>query len=88
MAHVHDKSITGGVEDAMQGDRQFYYPEIWSQMTSGLRQDFDELITHFVRELREILFAERFYIGGRTDSVELARRRCCRFGGSGRLRRV
>jgi hypothetical protein len=81
MAHVHDKSITGGVEDAMQGNRQFYYAKIWPQMTSGLRQDFNKLITHFVRELREILFAERFDIGGRTDSVEQARRR-------GRFRRV
>jgi hypothetical protein len=81
MAHVHDKSITGGVEDAMQGNRQFYYAKIWPQMTSGLRQDFDKLITHFVCELREILFAERFDIGGRTDPVEQARRR-------GRFRRV
>ena len=70
MTYVHDKSVAGRVEHAMQSNRQFDHAEIWAEMTSGLRQNLDQLIPHFLCKLRQILFAQRLDIGRGTDSVE------------------
>ena len=42
-------------------------------MSPGLRKNFDQLIAHFLRELEQVLFAQRLDIRGRTDPVEQAR---------------
>jgi hypothetical protein len=85
MAHVHDESVSRRIEHAMQRDGQLDYPEIRTQMSPGLRKDLDQLIAHFLRELGQILLAQRFDIRRRTDRVEQALGRSSRLG---RLRRV
>jgi hypothetical protein len=35
-----------------------------------LGKDSDQFIAHFLRKLRQILFAQAFYIGRRPDSIE------------------
>src|ERR1700731_88170 len=71
---IHDKSITRCVEHAMQSNCQFDDAEIRAEMTTSLRQNFDQLVTHFLSELRQILFAQRFDIRGRTYAIKQARR--------------
>jgi hypothetical protein len=38
-------------------------------MAAGLREDFDQLIAHFLCELLQILFTESFDAGWRTDPI-------------------
>jgi hypothetical protein len=45
-----------------------------------LRENFDQLIAHFLCELRQILFTKRFDVGWRTDSIEQTLRSVCRLG--------
>ena len=84
MAHVHYESIARRFEDAVERDRQLNNAEIWPEMAAGLRQNTDQLITHFLRELGQVLFPQRLDVGRRMDSVEQALRR----GGCCSLRRV
>ena len=63
VTYVHDKSVSRCVENAMQRDSQFDYAEIRSKMSASLRKDSDQLIAHFLRQLRQILFAQRFDVG-------------------------
>jgi hypothetical protein len=81
MTDVHDKAVLRRLEDSMQSNSQFDDAEIRSQMPAGLRENLDQLIAHFLRELRQILFAKRFDIGRRTDSIEQTLRRVCRLSG-------
>src|SRR4029453_741480 len=70
MTDVHDKAIARRVEHTMQRNGQLDHAEIRSQMSSGLRKNFDQLIAHFLRELGQVLFAQRLDIRRRTDRVE------------------
>jgi hypothetical protein len=54
VADVEDETVPRRIEDAMQRDRQLDHAEIRSEMSAGLREDFDQLIAHFLRELRQI----------------------------------
>ena len=80
MADVEDELVLRRVEDPMQRDRQLDHAEIRPEMAAGLREDLDQLIAHFLRELREALFRQRFHVGGRMNSIEQTRRlqRCLR----------
>ena len=88
VADVHDETVTRGVEHAMQRNRQLHDAEVRSEMSARLREDFDQLIAHFLCELRQILFTKRFDVGWRTDSIEQTLRRVCRLGGLRIFRRV
>ena len=54
---VHDKAVARRVEHTMERNGQLDHAEIRSQMSSGLRKNFDQLIAHFLRELGQVLFA-------------------------------
>src|SRR5262249_18072830 len=62
--------------------------EIRAEMATGLRENFDQLIAHFLSELRQILFTKRSDVGWRTDSIEQTLRRVCCLGGLRIFRRV
>ena len=81
VADVEDKFVLRRFENAMQRDRQLDHAEVRTEMAAGLRQDFDQLVAHFLRELRQILFAQRFDVRRRMDAIEQPRWRR-------RLRRV
>src|SRR5262249_36220424 len=66
VAHVHDETVARSVEHAMQRDGQLYDAEIGSEVPAGLRKNFDQLIAHFLSELRQILFTKRLDVGWRT----------------------
>ena len=70
MAHVEDESVLRRVENAMQRDRQFDHTEIRPEMPAGLRKDSDQFVAHFLRELRQVLFAQRLDVGRRSNAVE------------------
>ena len=70
VADIEDEPVLWRVEDAMQRDRQFDHAEIRPEMSAGLRQNIDELFAHLLRELRQLLFRDRFDVRGRTDSFE------------------
>ncbi|KAF5407302.1 MAG: hypothetical protein Udaeo2_25770 [Candidatus Udaeobacter sp.] len=88
MTDVHNEPVVRRVEDPVQGNRQFHDTEIWAQMPSGLGKDADQLFPHFLCELWQILFAQRFDFRRRADPIEQARWRCGRLGSPSRLRRV
>ena len=88
VADVHDDTVTRGIEHAMQRNRQLSHSEVRSEMPAGLRENLDQLIAYFLRELRQILFTKRFDVGWRTDSIEQTLRRVCRLGGLRIFRRV
>ena len=73
MADVEDKFVLGRIEDAMQRNGQFDDAEIRPEMSAGLRKNLDERFAHFLRELRQVLFAQRFDVRGRTDAIEQSR---------------
>jgi hypothetical protein len=50
-------------------------------MPARLRENFDQFVSHFLCELRQILFAKRFDVGWRMDSIEQTLRRVRDFGG-------
>ena len=41
VANVHDETVTRGVEHAMQRNGQLHNPEVRSEMSAGLRENFD-----------------------------------------------
>src|SRR6266496_1472249 len=88
MTDVHDKAIAWCVEHTMQRNGQFDHAEVRSQVSSGLRKNFDQLIAHFLRELGQVLFAQRLDIRGRTDPIEQSRGLGCRVGSWSGFRRV
>ena len=55
VADVEDELVLRRVENAMQRDGQLDDAEIRSEMAAGLREDLDQLIAHFLRELRQAL---------------------------------
>jgi hypothetical protein len=70
MADVHNESVVRRVKDPVQRDGQFNHTEIWAQMASRLGKDSDQFFPHVLCELGQILFAERFNVGGRSNPVE------------------
>jgi hypothetical protein len=64
----------------MQRDRKLDDAEIWAEVTARLRKDFDQLFTHLLRELHQVLFAQSLDVRGRTNAFQQPRGR--------RLRRV
>src|SRR5205823_14054954 len=72
MTDVHNESVARRVENPVQRDGQFDHAEIWTKMPACLRKYSDQLIAHFLRQLRQILFAQRFDIGRRANPVEQA----------------
>ncbi len=60
----------------MERDRQFDHAEVWSKVAAGLRKHFDELVAHFLGELWQIFFRQRFDIGGRMNSIKQTRGGC------------
>ena len=88
VADVHDETVTRGIEYAMQRNGQLHNAEVGSEVPAGLRENFDQLIAHFLSELRQILFTKPFNVGWRTDSIEQTLRRVCRLGCLRIFRRV
>jgi hypothetical protein len=54
----------------MQRNGQFDHAEIRPEVSPGLRKNFDQLIAHFLCELRKVLFTQCFDVRWRTDPVE------------------
>ena len=88
VADVQDETVPRGVENAVKRNGQLTHSEVRSQMPAGLGEDLDQLIAYLLRELRQVLFAKRFDVGWRTDSIEQTLRRVCRLGGLRIFRRV
>jgi hypothetical protein len=73
MAHVKDEAVAGRFENAVQRNGQLNHAEVGTKVTACLRKDFYQLVAHFLGELRQILFAQRFDIRGRANAIQQAR---------------
>ena len=73
VADIENEAVPRSIENAMQRDGQFDHAEIGPKMASGLREDFDQLLAHFLGKLRQILLADRLNIGRSANAVEQAR---------------
>ena len=54
----------------MERDRELDHAQIRAEMTAGLRKHFDQLVAHFLCELRQTFLGQRFHVGRRTNSLE------------------
>ncbi len=70
MTYIHHEAVARCVEHAMQRNGQLDHAEVRPEVSPGLGKDLDQFIADFLRKLRQILFAQRFDVGGRTDAVE------------------
>ncbi len=73
MADVEDELVLRGGENAMERDGQLDHAEIRAEVTAGLREHLDQLVAHFLRELRETFLGQRFHVGRRLNSLEQRR---------------
>ena len=62
VADVEDEPVVRRIENAMKRNGQLDHAEIGPEMAAGLRKDFDQLIAHFLRELREAFLRQGFHI--------------------------
>ena len=70
VADVEDELVLRRVEDAMQRDRQFDHAEVRAEMAAGLRKNADQLVAHFLRELRQLLLLQRLDVRRRTNALQ------------------
>jgi hypothetical protein len=75
MAYIPDQSVTGRVEDVVQGHGQFDDAKTGSEVTTGHRNSTDRLGSQFIGHLSELTIIQVPKIGGRFDGVE-ERGRC------------
>ena len=54
VADIPDQLILGGVEDIVQGDGQFHYPETWGKMTAGPGYRLDDEIANLLGEFLQL----------------------------------
>ena len=54
MAHIPNDAIFGGVEDIMQGYREFHGAQVGTQMPPGLRHVVEDALAKFNRYLWQI----------------------------------
>ena len=64
----------------MEGQGEFDDTQIWAKVPAGLGEAVDEVMTHFLRQQRELLGAERLHIPGGLDG-----RKAGEIGGSRRV---
>ena len=69
---VEDELVLRRVENAMKRDGQLDHAEIRAEMAAGLREHFDQLIAHFLRELRKAFLRQRFHVRRRMNPIEQA----------------
>ncbi len=70
MADVKDEFVARSFEDAMQRDRQLDHAEIRPKVAARLGENVDQLVPHFLRELRQIVFLQRFDVRRRTNALQ------------------
>ena len=63
VADVENELVARGSEDAMERDRELDHAEIRAEMAAGLREHFDQLVAHLLRELRETFLGQRLHVG-------------------------
>src|SRR5438477_11729320 len=85
---IHHEAVTRRVENTVERNCQLHDTQVWPQMSSRLGKDLDQLIAHFLRELRQILFAQCLDVRWRADPVEQTLWGDCRLGRLRSFRRV
>ena len=70
VADVPDQAIAGGVENIVQGGRQFDHAETGAEMSAGDRYGIDGLLTQFVSDLPDLFHLEPAQIVRGVDRVE------------------
>src|SRR5439155_19790543 len=88
VTHIHHESVAWRVEHPMQRNRQLNHAKVRPEMSTGLGKNFDQLIAHVLRELRQILLAKSLDVSRRADSIEWTLGRGCCLGDLRTIRRV
>ena len=70
MADIENEAILRSVENAMERDGQFDHAKVGSEMAARLRENFDQLLAHFLSELRQILLLNRLHIRWSANAIE------------------
>ena len=67
---VEDKLVGRRIEDAVQRDRELDDAEIGADVAAVAGRDGDEFLADFLGELRQLVGAEGFDVGGAADAGE------------------
>jgi len=70
VADVENKMILGRVKNVVHGDGEFHDAQIRAQVPAILRENVDEFLADFRRELLELRKVELLYVRGGADSVK------------------
>ena len=70
MTGVPENDVLGGVEDSMDGERQFDDAEVRAEMAPMSGDRLDDEIAHLPRQRLELLGGERSEIGWGSDALE------------------
>ena len=73
MAHVEQEVVFRSVEDVVHGNGQFHHAKVGPEMPAGARQNGDQFLADFRRQLFKLGERKSFYIRWRVDGIEYAR---------------
>ena len=73
VAHVPDEDVPGGIVDRVERDRDLHRAEAWGEMPARARDDLDDPVPDFLRELRERLPGEPLEIAWVLDAGQMVR---------------
>ena len=72
VAHVEQEVVFRSVEHVVHGDGQFHHAKVGPEMPAGARQNGDQFLADFRRQLFQLGERKSFYIRWRVDCVEYA----------------
>src|SRR5208282_4450681 len=70
VADVENEMVLGSVEDVMHGEREFHDAEIRAEVAAVFRENGNEFLADFRRELLELREVELLHVRGGADSVK------------------
>ena len=78
VANVPDQTVSGRIEDPMQGDRQFDHAEAGAEVAAGQRHRIDGLEAQLVGQLLQLLFRQPTQVGRAVNGIKERRLGRCR----------
>lgn len=75
VAHIPHQPVVRGVEDVVQGDRQFDDAQAGTEVPAGLADAIEQLLAQFVGQFLQVGFGQTTQAGWRIGTVKQRRDR-------------
>jgi hypothetical protein len=69
MTNIPYELVVGCIEDVMQGDCQFHYPQTGGKMSAMHAHCIDDKLTQLIAKLMQLFPAQFFKVCGRIDRL-------------------